>query len=45
MVKARSDNDSDLAGKAIEQWRISLDIKPDQAKAQAMSRMIEMYSN
>lgn len=44
MVKARSDSDSDIADKAIEQWRISLDIKPDQAKAQAMSRMIEMYS-
>jgi len=44
MVKARSDSNSDLAGKAIEQWRISLDIRPDQAKARAMSRMIEMYS-
>ncbi len=44
MVKARSDSDPDLAGKAIEQWRISLDIRPDQAKAREMARMIEMYS-
>jgi len=44
MVKARSDSDPDLAAKAIEQWRISLDIRPDQAKAREMARMIEMYS-
>jgi len=44
MVKARSDSDSNLAGKALEQWRISLHIKPDQAKSSMLARMIEMYS-
>lgn len=44
MVKARSDEDSVLAGKAVEQWRISLNIKPDQAKGPALARIIEMYS-
>ena len=44
MVKARSDSDSYLADKAIEQWRISLDIKPDQAKGRALAKMIETYS-
>jgi type IV pilus assembly protein PilQ len=44
MVKARSDGDSVLAGKAVEQWRTSLNIKPDQAKGWALAKMIETYS-
>jgi hypothetical protein len=43
MVKARSDSDSDLAGKAVEQWRISLDIKPDQVNGWVLAKMIETY--
>ena len=44
MLKARADGDTDLAAKAIEQWQISLDIKPDQANAQALHKMIDAYT-
>jgi type II secretory pathway component GspD/PulD (secretin) len=44
MLKARSTGDEGLAAKAIEQWRKSLDIKPDQKNAQTLVKMIETYS-
>jgi len=44
MLKARSTGDAGLAAKAIEQWRKSLDIKPDQKNAQTLVKMIETYS-
>jgi tetratricopeptide (TPR) repeat protein len=44
MLKARSTGDAGLAAKAIEQWRKSLDIQPDQKNAQTLVKMIETYS-
>ncbi|MBN2136955.1 MAG: tetratricopeptide repeat protein [Sedimentisphaerales bacterium] len=44
MVKARSTKNSALAEKAIEQWQVSLDIKPNQPNSQALAQMIEVYS-
>ena len=44
MLKARSAGDAGLAAKAIEQWRRSLEIKPDQKNAQTLAKMIETYS-
>lgn len=40
MFAARRNNDEDLKAKAIEEWRISLDIKPDQSNADALAKMI-----
>jgi Flp pilus assembly protein TadD len=44
MLKARSTGDAGLAAKAIEHWRRSLKIKPDQKNAQTLAKMIETYS-
>ena len=44
MLKACTTKDSELARKAVEQWRMSLDIKPDQPNGPDLARMIEMYS-
>ncbi|MHC4743727.1 MAG: tetratricopeptide repeat protein, partial [Planctomycetota bacterium] len=44
MIKARSNDDSALAAKAIEQWQIALDINPAQANAAALKSMIEAYT-
>jgi len=45
MLKAISAADEDMKAKAVEQWRASLDIQPDQPSSQAMLKLIEKYSN
>ena len=45
MLRARADRDENLKARAVEQWRISLDIKPDQLNRDALVKMIDAYSN
>jgi len=45
ILKARADRDESLKARAVEQWRISLDIKPDQLNRDALVKMIDAYSN
>jgi type IV pilus assembly protein PilQ len=44
MLKASAKKDPELAARALEQWRRSLEIKPDQPKARSLAKMIEDYS-
>jgi len=44
-LKARADRDESLKARAVEQWRISLDIKPDQLNRDALVKMIDAYSS
>jgi len=45
MLRARAGRDENLKARAVEQWRISLDIKPDQLNRDALVKMIDAYSN
>jgi len=45
MLRARADRDENLKARAVEQWRISLDIKPDQLNRDALVKMIDAYSS
>ncbi len=45
MLRARADRDENLKARAVEQWRISLDIKPDQLNRDVLVKMIDAYSN
>jgi len=40
MLKGRATNDNALRAKAFEHWRTSLNIKPDQANAEVLKKMI-----
>jgi len=44
MLKALSDEDQVLKAKAVEQWHLSLDIKPDQPRRERLLRLIRKYS-
>jgi tetratricopeptide (TPR) repeat protein len=44
MLKAANDKDHILKLKAIEQWKMSLAIKPDQPNYETLLRLIEKYS-
>jgi len=45
MLKARSDKDQALKARAVEHWRRSLQIKPDQPNSAVLAKMIKAYSN
>ena len=44
MLRALNDEDDALKEKAIQQWRLSLDIKPDQPRRERLLKLIERYS-
>jgi tetratricopeptide (TPR) repeat protein len=47
MVKGKNEDgtiDQILKDKAIQQWRLSLEIKPDQPNGERLLKMIEYYS-
>ena len=44
MLRALNDEDDALKEKAIRQWRLSLDIKPDQPRQERLLKLIERYS-
>jgi tetratricopeptide (TPR) repeat protein len=44
MLKAISAGDEDAKAKAVEQWRVSLEIEPDQPGSETMVKLIEKYS-
>ncbi|MHC4753027.1 MAG: tetratricopeptide repeat protein, partial [Planctomycetota bacterium] len=44
MRSARSKNDNVLAIKAIEQWRLSLTIKPDQPQRKTLRKLMSTYN-
>jgi tetratricopeptide (TPR) repeat protein len=45
MLKALDNRDDALKAKAIEQWRASLDIKPDQPRREKLLELMRKYSN
>jgi hypothetical protein len=44
MIKATKDNDASLKAQAVELWRQSLSIKPDQPRRDRLIKLIERYS-
>ncbi len=44
MLEACGDGNPDFAARAVEQWRTSLDINPDQANGPTLRKMIEAYT-
>jgi tetratricopeptide (TPR) repeat protein len=44
MLRAINDEDDALKEKAIRQWRLSLDISPDQPRRERLLKLIERYS-
>ncbi len=44
MLKSHSSKDKSLKAKAVEQWRMSLEIKPDQPNYEGLARLIEKHS-
>jgi tetratricopeptide (TPR) repeat protein len=44
MVRALNSNDETLKANAIQQWRLSLDIKPDQPRRERLLKLIRHYS-
>jgi tetratricopeptide (TPR) repeat protein len=44
MTKAKADNDAELKSQAVELWRQSLSIKPDQPRKDRLIKLIETYS-
>ncbi|MBN2456793.1 MAG: tetratricopeptide repeat protein [Sedimentisphaerales bacterium] len=44
MLKSLENNDQTLRQKAIQNWRLSLDVKPDQRNRERLVRLIEKYS-
>jgi len=44
MLKALDDNDETLKEKAVQQWRMSLDIKPDQPRRERLLELTKKYS-
>lgn len=44
MLKAISSKDQTLRAKAIEQWRLSLEVKPDQPRNERLRKLVEKYS-
>ena len=45
MLRALDNKDDTLKAKAIEQWRASLDIKPDQPRRDKLLELMRKYSN
>jgi tetratricopeptide (TPR) repeat protein len=45
MLKLHNSRDESLKAKAVEQWRLSLEIKPDQPNYEGLARLIEKHSN
>jgi tetratricopeptide (TPR) repeat protein len=45
MLRALDNRDDALKAKAIEQWRASLDIKPDQPRREKLLELMRKYSN
>jgi len=45
MLRALDNKDAELKAKAIEQWRASLDIKPDQPRRDKLLELMRKYSN
>jgi len=44
MLKAITAKDDSLKQKALQQWRRSLEIKPDQPNRDGLVRLIDLYS-
>jgi hypothetical protein len=44
MIKATEDSDASLKAQAVELWRQSLSIKPDQPRRDRLMKLIERYS-
>jgi len=44
MTKAKAENDAELKAQAVELWRQSLSIKPDQPRQDRLIKLIEKYS-
>jgi len=44
MLRALDDEDETLKAKAIQQWRLSLDLKPNQPNRERLLKYIEIYS-
>ncbi len=45
ILEAIKSKDSELKAKAVEQWRLSLKIKPDQDRREKLLKLIKQYSN
>jgi tetratricopeptide (TPR) repeat protein len=45
MLRALDNENDTLKAKAIEQWRVSLDIKPDQPRREKLLELMRKYSN
>lgn len=45
MFKSLNSKDESLKAKAVQQWRLSLKIKPDQSNYEGVLKLIEKYSN
>jgi hypothetical protein len=48
IFKSKKDDgtvDQDLKAKAVQQWKRSLSIKPDQPKNQRLRNLVDQYSN
>ena len=44
MLRAINDEDDDMKAKALRQWRVSLEIKPDQPRRERLYKLIEKYT-
>ena len=44
MLNAIDTSDNALKAKAIEQWRMSLEIRPDQPRNERLRKLVEKYS-
>jgi len=45
MLRALDNRDDSLKAKAVEQWRLSLDIRPDQPRREKLVELMKKYSN